>query len=631
MPVKISLPEIWQGQFEKTEWNSINFIVGANGTGKSLFSEQLKQNLQHPQQISNTNPQTPLTVRLLSAERLSGFEKSTYNYFSNSQFDLGLNITYFPTLKSQGEQFGLSTSAFVILKERLDIRIKIEALLSDIFKKTIRLVEEGGYLKPKMQNISGGTEYALKEKECHGLKEIITLLTFLYDSQNNCIIFDEPELHLHPQFQSFFLNEIRKLAGDPLTDPSKKLFFIITHSPYFLDLRSIDDLKSVLVCHTNKMPSFIKNEDLDNQDEYILKRFLPRFNTHHKQFFFSPNPVFVEGYTDQQIITLLFEKSALNIAASGSSVIDVGGKDELGVFFKLCNKLEINCRIIADYDAFFRGKIREVTETDDRVTCFFKQEGLGTDIPAAIGEIERKLKNIAEDIVKKEADDDDMSKLISHLNSIISNSEKRHDVLCSTFLAILRFKDKVIASVDKNKQDDVDFIEPRFRKICDAFERANFYIIPSGELEHYFKGTDVDYLHISNKENLFHKEMNFLLGLDNNEIQANYGKLLAILKKSIPHVNVDILEHLQYVIVEWIQHVQNAIKRKEVQDISTLKVNAGVNYSLYSQLFDCRDDGLSINEDGTFTCTIKIKPALIGAEKEVSFDHETTAHNFAIG
>jgi hypothetical protein len=418
------------------------------------------------------------------------------------------------------------------------------------------------------------------------------------------------------------------LAGDPFTDSSKKLFFIITHSPYFLDLRSIDDLKSVLVCHTNQMPTYIKTGDLDDNDEYILKKFLPRFNTHHKQFFFSPNPVFVEGYTDQQIITLLFEKNELNIAASGSSVIDVGGKDELGVFFKLCNKLSIDCRIIADYDAFFRGKIREVTQIDSRVTIFFNQEGLGTDISTAIGELERKLKGIADNIVTKTSPDGDISGLITYLGPIISDSDKRQDVICSTFLAIIRFKDKIKTFVDANKQNDVDFIEPRFRKICDAFEKANFYIIPFGELEYYFKGTTIDYLHISEKDKLFHTERDFILGLNKNGIQSNYGDLLPILEKSIPHVNVDMLKHLQYVIVEWIQNLQNAISRKEVKDISTLKTNARVNYSLYNQLFNCEDDGLSINPDNTFSCTIKIKSALIGTEKAVSFDDATTAQKF---
>lgn len=405
IPVKISVPEIWKGQFEKDNWNPINFIVGANGTGKSLFSEQLKQELQRK----------GLKVRLLTAERLSGFEKSDYSFFTSGQMSSGLNISNFNNYKNYGEQYGLSTSAFVILKERLDIRIKIEALLSDLFKKSIRLVEEGGYLKPKMQNIEGGEEYVLKEKECHGLKEIITLLTFLYDERYSCIIFDEPELHLHPQFQSFFLNEVRKLAGNPLQDPTKKLFFIITHSPYFLDLRSLDDLKSVIVCHTSQVPTYIKDGDLDTQDIYVLSRFLPRFNTHHKQFFFSPNPVFVEGYTDQQIITLLFEKCEMNIAASGSSIIDVGGKDELAVFYKLCKKLAINSQIIVDYDAFFRGKLREFFSKDQSVIDCFVKEAMGTDVASCIGEIERRLIDIADIIEKATSTDTQLQNLITFL------------------------------------------------------------------------------------------------------------------------------------------------------------------------------------------------------------------------
>jgi predicted ATP-dependent endonuclease of OLD family len=39
-----------------------------------------------------------------------------------------------------------------------------------------------------------------------------------------------------------------------------------------------------------------------------VKRLLPRLNTHHKQFFFSSAPVFVEGYTDQQLFSLIQER-----------------------------------------------------------------------------------------------------------------------------------------------------------------------------------------------------------------------------------------------------------------------------------------------------------------------------------
>ena len=135
LQIQIRLPQLWEGTFEKSSWNSINYIVGANGTGKTLFSNELK----------NALSAQGLEVRLLSAERLAGFEKTDYTYYTNSQVKRGLNISIFNELKDFGSQYGLSSSAFITLKERLDIRIKIEALLTDLFHKTIRLAEEGGF------------------------------------------------------------------------------------------------------------------------------------------------------------------------------------------------------------------------------------------------------------------------------------------------------------------------------------------------------------------------------------------------------------------------------------------------------------------------------------------------------
>jgi hypothetical protein len=386
--VDISIQLLWGNEhFVKNEWGYINYLVGPNGTGKSLLAEQLKANF-------NNNG---FTSRYLNAERLIGLEKQHEGRFGGANLRLGFDVSLFADYKARAENHGLSSSGIIILKERLDIRIKIEALLSDIFGKTIRLVEEGGFLKPKMQNLIAGEEYNLSESECHGLKELITLLTFLYDPTKNCIIFDEPELHLHPQFQSFFLQEIRKVAGNPLVDPTKKVFFIITHSPYFIDLKSLDDLKNILVCHLNKIPTYVT--ELDAEDQFILKKFLPRFNTHHKQFFFSPNPVFVEGYTDQQIISILFERLGINIGASGSCIIDVGGKDELGVFYKLCKSLKINCRIIADLDAVFRGRLRRVVCEDDRSQAYVHQQGIGLNLSKVIGDLETQLSGIATSVL----------------------------------------------------------------------------------------------------------------------------------------------------------------------------------------------------------------------------------------
>jgi hypothetical protein len=620
IPVTITIPDIWNTKtFNKNKWGEINIIVGPNGTGKSLFSDKLKQ------QLSNQNYKT----RLLNAERLSGLEKQNYTYFGSSNFDAGLNISHFANLKSNGESFGLSSSAFIILKERLDIRIKIEALLSDIFDKTIRLVEEGGYLKPKIQDNLGGKEYGLKEKECHGLKELITLLTFLYDDSIECLILDEPELHLHPQYQSFLLSEIRKIAGNPKNDTNKKLFFIITHSPYFLDLRSIDDLRSILVCHYNEPLDFI--DVLDPQDEYILNKFLPRFNTHHKQFFFSPNPVFVEGYTDQQIITLLFDKLNYNISASGSSIIDVGGKDELAVFYRLCKKLNIKARIIADLDALFKGKLREVAQTEASCNEYVQQEGIGTDLSNLIGELEKKLKEVADNIVSKTTTDTDLIHLIDFLKPIISISDKRHKVVTGFLIATIKFKEKILSIIDEDQKPKINFILPRFNQLLEALKTANIFIFPKGEIEHYYTQTSIDYLNFSDKQKniSFHNERDYILDCTNNEeLERIYSELLPILKSSVPQISVDLSKHLKFQIVEWIQTIQRAISKGDINNMIGLKSNAKINYTLFNQILEV--NFLEIKDDNRFTCNLKIKESLSENNKEIIFNEKTIPHDFEL-
>lgn len=615
IPINIQLQKLWGAKaFAKNDWGTINLIVGPNGTGKSLFADQLKAQLVQKQ----------FKVRLLNAERLAGLEKQDYQYFSGGNFGQGFNISQFGQLKSQGDNFGLSSSAFVTLKERLDIRIRIEALLSDIFNKTIRLVEEGGYLKPKIQNVIGGDEYALKEQECHGLKELLTLLTFLYDETKNCLILDEPELHLHPQFQAFFLSEIRKVAGDPRVDPKKKVFFIITHSPYFLELRELDDLKNVLVSHYNVPPTFV--DTLDTQDEYVLKRFLPRFNTHHKQFFFSPNPVFVEGYTDQQVITILFDKLDYNVSAAGSCIVDVGGKDELAVFLRLCKKLNVNARIIADLDALFKGKLREIFQQENRCNKFVQEKGLGTDVSILIGELDRKLKEIADDLVQKTSTDADVIQLIEFLKPIIGIGDKRIVVITSIVLALDRHADKVLATISDSQKANANFILPRLELILQSLEEAGVYILSKGEIEHYYTQSTINYLAVESKDNFFHTERDYLLGASKGEIESKYSGLIQTLKKSVPIMKIDFSKHLKYQIVEWIQSVQRAISKGDISDLAMLKANAKIDYALFSQIIEVVE--LNIGQDKRFTCKIKISNSLSPADKVIDFTEKTIPHEF---
>src|SRR5207237_8917935 len=125
-------------------------------------------------------------------------------------------------------------------------RIHVEATLSHLFNRRIILEWDSGNLVARAVIGETGSTYRLDRDECHGIKELLVLLTHLYNDEHPYLIIDEPELNLHPQYQAFFMQEVRKLAGDPAADKKKKVIFLVTHSPFILDFLSAEDVKSVI-------------------------------------------------------------------------------------------------------------------------------------------------------------------------------------------------------------------------------------------------------------------------------------------------------------------------------------------------------------------------------------------------
>nr|MCR5062663.1 AAA family ATPase [Treponema sp.] len=262
---RVKIPFLWgKAVFRKSHWSQLNLIVGPNGSGKTLLAQNLAKQFE----------EGGYSVRFIKADRQ----------------------TYETEMEVQSREMKL-------LRDNEKIRSKIEKVLSSMFGKSIKFIEDiDGTLIPIVENKAWNVEYMLEQVECHGLREIIHLLINLYSkgdnssaSEKECIFFDEPELHLHPQFQLFFINEIRK----EIQHSARRIFFLISHSPFFIDLRTSEDLIGVIACHINRVPTSI--EELSEEDDALFRRFLPRFNTYHKQFFFSDNQIFVEGYTDQQM------------------------------------------------------------------------------------------------------------------------------------------------------------------------------------------------------------------------------------------------------------------------------------------------------------------------------------------
>ena len=506
--VKAKIPFLWgKASFEKSSWANVNLIVGPNGSGKTLLAEQIER-----------------------------------------QFaDAGYDINFLRAERQADDD----AAAMRTIRENQAVRQKIEDVLSNMFAKAIRFEEApGGRLVAIVVNKARGVEYNLKQGECHGLKEILTLLVALYgnsSNKKNCLILDEPELHLHPQFQQFFMNEIKKAsAAEP-----KRVFFIITHSPYFIDLNFSEDLLGVVACHVNRAPTSI--DSLSDYDEQLFRRFLPRFNTYHKQFFFSDRQIFVEGYTDQQIFTRLLSCVDSKIGSAGTGVIDVGGKDELGVFFKVCSLLGTDGRIITDLDSLFCGKLREEVCADQRTIDFLeaqreKQDGFYASLftkkelakkitlEKLIIRLERYLGGVGEFLADvNHSVNPEIDILVEKVKSLYAKYENPENldtyktvVLMGVTLERKSLEELLPLPLAASLGQIINLANLIFA----AIECSRVYILRRGCIEHYYTQTDVHYMPVSSKDRIFHSEIEYMLDQSSERLKKKYEELLAILNKA---------------------------------------------------------------------------------------------------
>ncbi|MCR5623435.1 MAG: AAA family ATPase [Treponema sp.] len=509
VPVKVKMPFLWgRAVFKKDDWRNINLVVGPNGSGKTLLVEA----------IADAFAASGYAVKFFRADEREGRE------------------------------------ALSIVQGNEAVRQKIQAVLSSMFGKTIVFKQgEGGSYIPVVVNRAWNVEYNLEEVECHGLREIITLLAALYaNTGSSCLVFDEPELHLHPQFQQFFAEELRRVSARH----PKRMYFIVTHSPFFIDLRFPEDLLGVLVCHTNREPTHI--ESLGRRDEDLLGRFLPRFNSYHKQFFFSDNQIFVEGYTDQQVFASLLPSVQAERGVAGTGIIDVGGKDELGVFCKVCSLLGTNSRIITDLDSLFGGKLRDVFCSDARAAQWLERQGdkqrpfyqsiftvreLGAPITLEklISRLERYLAAIGRALCAMQPLgplEAEIALLVERLDALDQKHSRAENV--DTFKTVVL--QGVIAEGDLQRQleqhlpesvtANIPQVRNLFNLILAAASAAGVYILPLGCIEHYYTQSSVRYMPVAGKDRLFHIERKHLLLADPETIRREYAPLISLLESA---------------------------------------------------------------------------------------------------
>lgn len=199
-----------------------------------------------------------------------------------------------------------------------------------------------------------------------GQKAIIHLVFEAYgreDLKGGLVIIDEPEIHLHYQFQNEYLHVIRELNAEQSCQ-----YILVTHSEALINSSTINQVKRFSL---NKEGfTEIKAPKLTIEQKMLIKIL---DNTRSTYAFFAKKVLLVEGDTDRyffkSIILQRYPELDQEIA-----VLYIDGKNNYEVWKKLFEDFGLTVYFIADLDFCFKNfydiKNEEKLDTASKVSKF---------------------------------------------------------------------------------------------------------------------------------------------------------------------------------------------------------------------------------------------------------------------
>jgi putative ATP-dependent endonuclease of the OLD family len=237
------------------------------------------------------------------------------------------------------------------LKEflKIELKVKLDNLNDNTFQFSFLNIDHEDKRKRNFFEFSAGE------------KAIILLIFLLYgaDVENGLMLIDEPELHLHPQFQKKYLEILQEESK------KRKIQFIIsTHSPVFVTEKTIGNVKrfsyhkntqsTKVICYDNKAKKS-EAEDKKKSDQTAKDKDLVRIlhYTNNAKIFFVNKIILVEGVTDAYFFSFYIDnyfKENSNIDLDSYEILDIGGKGSYDIWKRFLESWELEVYYIGDWD-----------------------------------------------------------------------------------------------------------------------------------------------------------------------------------------------------------------------------------------------------------------------------------------
>ncbi|HIE4545960.1 TPA: ATP-dependent nuclease [Proteus mirabilis] len=265
---------------------------------------------------------------------LTNMALSVNQYFNSTFPDLEIKI-----LQDKNKETDL-TKAFekdfgiAIGKKNKDNRELIE---------TAKALEE---IKEQVEN----TDFRRFDLHGHALvrQAIVTILGLFSNTkegEKHIILFEEPELYLHPSNKRRFRETLYKLS-----ERDDYQIICISHDPQLIDLSKEHMSLARFVQNSDGTTEIYQtDETIFNKDEETKDRvqMLNRFNPHICESFFADEVILVEGDTEAIVLRELIHK---HYPKKEIFVLNTGSKNNIPFFINILSNFKINQHIIHDSD-----------------------------------------------------------------------------------------------------------------------------------------------------------------------------------------------------------------------------------------------------------------------------------------
>lgn len=383
--------------------------------------------------FSSTNSRSPANLMYLSIGRISRkyrhlLEKS--NISAKTEFDNDPQIkSLTANLKSLGYEWELTT-------------VNVDTNEYDVLLK------------------KQGTVF-LASAASSGERELLTYLFAIYglNVRDALILVDEPELHLHPKWQTALFDLFKKLSEE-----TGNQFVMTTHSPSFITPSSIQYVSRVYSERQRSRSIRLNSTSLPNP-----KHLFNAVNSqNNERIFFADHVVLVEGISDKMVFEKLLDIKGRSEVIKGGitiEIVSVGGKNLFPAYQKLLSACGVNCSVVADLDY-----LEEIG--DNSIKSLFRLDVDG---------VKKSLTSDANSI--------DAKTLVDAIDIAMQNGNWSESQRIWNYIKSRRIK--LIDQIDGNDKDSLNLFIENMRN-------SNIYVLKLGDIEDYlpdgFKGKDIEKL-----------------------------------------------------------------------------------------------------------------------------------------